>query len=62
MQLFIVYLPSLPNDKILVTAHSREDAKRSSHPILRGNPERYVVTPITNGGDTVRLVLVGELR
>lgn len=62
MQIFVVqpdrraYPQS--NMKVILWAGGRDDAKRkASRSTLRemGNPDEYIVTPITNPGDRVKL-------
>jgi hypothetical protein len=50
---------------VLCLAKDREDAKMKSLLILRGDPDQYTVSPITNPGQTVVLaggpVVMSEL-
>lgn len=40
---------------VVCSAMNREYAKSKSHQILLGNPDDYVVTPLTEEGDRVHL-------
>lgn len=57
MQLFVVqpFGGAFDNVKYVVWAHGREDAKRKARTWLGADPDKYVVTPITNPGDRVHL-------
>lgn len=66
MQLFIVSPDMGSNVKVVVWALGREDAKRrTQHRLsfqdpyqqgaLQPNPDKYIVTPVTNPGDRVHL-------
>lgn len=48
-----------PEDKKVVITQGvdREEAKRSAQPELRGNPDNYIVEPLTKPDDTVILKL-----
>lgn len=56
-QLFVVQRSEdiRDNAKVIVWALSREDAKRKASLWIQGDRERFVVTPITNPGDRVKL-------
>lgn len=46
--IFLVYNPGWVIENVILIAVDREDAKRQAHPILKANPDNYVVQPITN--------------
>lgn len=58
-QLFLVQHPE-GNDttrriKMVTLAVGREDAKRKARYWMGGNPDEYIVTPITNPGDILKV-------
>lgn len=42
---------------VLVNANDREKAKRRAHSALRGNPDNYIVNPLTRPGEAVSIDL-----
>jgi hypothetical protein len=44
---------------VLTFQDGREQAKRAAHPHLLGNPDKYIVTPVTTSGDQVTFALGG---
>lgn len=44
---FIVYSPGGDIENVILVASDREAAKRDASRILHGNPDNYVVDPIT---------------
>jgi len=53
-QLFVVEAAQR-NVKVIVWTIGRENAKRKAHEWIGNDPDKYVVTPITNPGDRVKL-------
>lgn len=43
------------NAHVITWSFDREDAKRRAAPWLSGDRDKYVVTPLTNPGDRVKL-------
>jgi hypothetical protein len=46
MILFAVKRKDIPDQLVIVLAHSREFAKRKSQTFLGGNPDNYIVEPL----------------
>lgn len=42
---------------VIVEAEDREPAKRYANYILAGNPDQYVVTPLTSPGDRTAFLI-----
>lgn len=55
--IFIVSRADLP-ENVIVPAISREEATRAAHRILLGNPDDYIVDPITKYGSKTVILLV----
>ena len=51
----IFFLITDGNNHVICTANNREFAKSKAAGFLKGNPDHYVVTPLTNEGETVHL-------
>lgn len=54
----IFFLVAFGNIKYFTWALDREDAKRNAHSWIGGNADDYVVEPLTNKGDRVKLDLI----
>lgn len=50
-----LWLVVLGSHRVICTGLDREDAKREAHNYMGGNPDTYIVEPLSNIGDTVRL-------
>lgn len=51
----MVELPPPGNVHVLTNALNREGAKRNAERWMGGNPDTYVVTPLTAPGDRIKL-------
>lgn len=55
--LFLVKRPGQYIDNVIVDATDREYAKRHAKHILGGNPDQYIVTPLTEPGERIAFLL-----
>ena len=57
----IIFIVSRPDhslvENVIVPAKDREEAKQAAHNILLGNPDHYVVDPITKHGSRTVVLL-----
>ena len=56
-QVFLVHLNLDDFENVILIAKGREDAKQRARRILGGDPDKYVVTPITELGSTTTFLL-----
>jgi hypothetical protein len=61
MVVFLLKRRDRPALNVLVTADGREMAKRMAFPVLMGNMDEYVVTPITVQGTRTILMISAEV-
>ena len=61
MILFLLKRRDDPVLNVLVTADGREMAKRMAFPVLMGNMDDYIVTPITEHGSRTILMVMAEV-
>ena len=61
MIIFLVKRPHHPISNVLVTADGREMAKRMAFPVLMGDMDKYIVTPITEHGSRTVLMVTAEI-
>lgn len=54
----MVETPKPGNVHVLTFALSREDAKRNAARWIEGDPEKYIITPLTEKGDRVKLDII----
>ena len=47
MIVFVVSRPGNDPENVILSADGREEAKRGASIFLEGDPDRYIVTPIT---------------
>jgi hypothetical protein len=52
-----LYMCETGNAHVLTWASGREDAKRKARVWLSGDPDKYIVTPLTDPGDRVHLAI-----
>jgi hypothetical protein len=45
---------------VITNSMDREGAKINAQPFLAGNPDHYVVSPLTNPGDVVQFNFYGK--
>lgn len=53
----ILFRVTQKNTHVITWANDREDAKREAHPLLGGDPDRYIVDPLTEMGDSIYLAI-----
>lgn len=57
----IIFIVSRPDhslvENVIIPARDREEAKRGAHNILLGNPDHYIVDPITKHGSHTVVLL-----
>jgi hypothetical protein len=51
----ILFLVEMGNIHFLCYANDREDAKRQAHRWMGADPDKYIVSPLTEPGDRVRI-------
>lgn len=51
----ILFMVKYGNVHVLITALDREEAKRRSFPWIGADPDYYIVTPLTEPGDRIKL-------
>jgi hypothetical protein len=56
----ILFMVEMGNRHVLVWAIEREEAKRQARSWLRDNPDNYIVTPLTEPGDSIHLALTSS--
>jgi hypothetical protein len=61
MQVWLVHHNVDDYRNVVVTADSREMAKRVAEGVLEGNPDTYVVTPVTERGSHTTLIVAAEV-
>lgn len=61
MIIFLVQRPKNVIENMIVTADSREMAKQMARGILGGDPELYVITPLTEPGSRTVLMVAAEV-
>lgn len=52
---YIVFMVEMGNIHVFTYQLDRESAKRDAHAWIGGNPDDYIVTPLTTPGDRIRL-------
>jgi hypothetical protein len=57
---FLVYNPGQFIENVIVEARNREYAKSHASHILGGDPEKYIVEPITKSGSRTVFLLGGR--
>ena len=57
---FLVYNPGQFIENVIVEAKTREYAKSHASHILGGDPDKYIVDPITNVGSRTVFLLGGK--
>lgn len=57
---FLVYNPGQHIENVIVEARTREYAKSHASHILGGDPDKYVVDPITKAGSRTVFLLGGK--
>lgn len=57
-QMFLVRLNEESNIKFFTWALDRENAKRNARQWMGGDPDKYIVDPLTKQGDRVKLDLI----
>jgi hypothetical protein len=61
MIVFLIKRRDNPVLNVIASADGREMAKRMAVGILRGNPDQYIVTPITEHGSRTILMVAAEV-
>jgi hypothetical protein len=51
----ILFMVEVGNVHVITWAHGREGAKRNANTWIGGDPDKYIVTPLTAPGDRVHL-------
>lgn len=51
----ILWMVEFGNIHVITNGYTREDAKRSAHKWIGADPEQYVVTPLTEKGDRIKI-------
>jgi hypothetical protein len=54
----VLFMVEMGNIHFFTYSYNREDAKRSAYDWMGGDPERYIVTPLTEKGDRIKLDIV----
>lgn len=57
----IAFLVTRGNAHVITVGLDREDAKRTAHRWLDGNPDEYIVTPLTREGDRIKIDLTVQV-
>lgn len=60
LQVWLVYHNRDDFFNVIVAADGREEAKRLAQDILKGNPDTYVVTPVTESGSRTVFLMTAE--
>lgn len=53
----IVFMVEMGNIHVFVIAFNREGAKSTAHAWIGGDPDRYIVSPLTEPGDRIHFAL-----
>jgi hypothetical protein len=61
MQVWVVHRNADDFLNVVTTADSREMAKRMAAGILKGDPDKYIVTPVTKRGSRTVLIVAAEV-
>jgi broad specificity phosphatase PhoE len=61
LQVWLVHRNEDDYINVILTANGREMAKRVAHGILRGDPDSYVVSPITESGSRTIIMVAAEV-
>lgn len=51
----ILFIVNFGNIRVVTWASGREEAKRNAHVWLGADPDKYIVTPLSEIGDRVRI-------